>query len=208
MSAIPPHPLLKPHLDPLAGLIDPSDVTQPEEVERRVQELLNEWQKFYFSGVAFSSPRRGQADRTVTFEEMEILWDHATPKKPGLHPILHTVLMDRRDGDPVKVSGRWQVNGVWQWNTFIRANPQLPASPSAPDPAVDSARATAFRQVRRAGDQYVSLLRGPHAQELVLKGIGRMRVLNGPRPVPAAAWIMRQIVYSAQITYFIEDNEP
>lgn len=199
------NPLLKPHLDSLAGLngVDP---TEPEEVERRAQEILNEWLKFYFSGEPFRSPSRGRPDRMVTLEKLEILFDHATSKSPGEVPIMHTVVADRRE-EKVRVGGRVRMEGKWTWNTFIRASPQLPAGADAQDPKFDSARATAFRSVRRAGDQYVAMLRGSHSQDLALKGLCHLRVLSGPRAVPAAAWIMRQITFETEVGYFIEDDE-
>ena len=205
----PLHPLSKPHLDHLAGLSEASGVAGPEELERRAQELWLEWQKFYFGGVEFTTPGVGGAVETRKFTRCEILWDHATPTLPSALPVMHSVLADRRDGDPVRCGpGLYQVHGEWTWNTFVRCHPQLPASAREDDPANDSARLNAFRAVRRAGDELASLLRGPHTQELAFKGLAKVRLLNGPRPVQAGAWFLRQLVYSARVTFYVAGNDP
>ena len=208
--ATPLHPLTKPHLDKLAGLAESVGAPGPEEIERRAQELLHEWLKFYFSGTAFTTPTAGGgAATTMHFESCEILWDHATPPLPAAKPVLHTVLADRRDGDPIRVGPNvWKIKGEWTWNTFVRTHPQLPASDAAADPAHDAARFTAFRVARRVGDQFAWLLRGPHTQELAFKGIKNLRLTNGPRPIQSGAWFLRQIIFTANVTFTITGNDP
>lgn len=194
---LPLHNLIRPHLDKLAGLAEPAGSAGEEEIERRVQELLNEWQKFYFSGIAF--PSLGQ-DRA--FEKCEILWGRAIPSKPGTLPILHTVLADRRDGNPERSGdGGWIMRGEWTWNTFVRTHPQLPSGASAPAPERDSAVNTADRLARLVGDQYAWLLRSAHAQDLSFKGIGGLRLLSGPRDIQSGSWCIRQLVISATVTF-------
>jgi hypothetical protein len=201
MSVTPPHTLSHPHLDKLAGLAEPSGAAGEEEIERRAQELLFEWQKFYFSGVPFTSPRAGKEDVTRAFEHCDVLWDHATPAIPAPRTIMHSVLADRRDGDSVSVgNGLYKTKGVWTWNTFIRSHPQLPAGATG-DTQNDAARNTAFRSARRVGDQYSWLIRSPHAQDLAYKGLSHIRILNGPRPIQSGAWFLRQIVFSTEVSF-------
>ncbi len=208
--SIPPHPLAKPHLDKLAGLNEVGDnLAKAEEIERRAQAILNEWIKFYFSGEAFATPLAGQADELKTFTRCEILFGRSAPETPGVIPLLHTQLTDRRDGEPVRIRGGMRkVTGEWTWNTFVRTHPQLPASSTATDPADDSALATADRECRRVGDQFAWLLRSAHTQELALKGIGRIKILSGPRPVQSGAWNLNHIIFSASITFRISGNSP
>ena len=206
MSVAPPHSLTHPHLDKLAGLTEASGSAGEEEIERRAQELLLEWQKFYFSGSPFTSPRSGKTDVIRTFERCDVLWDHSYPSVPAERVIMHSVLADRRDGDPVSVGkGLLKTKGVWTWNTFIRSHPQLPAGAAA-DTENDAARATAFRNARRAADQFSWLIRSPHSQDLVYKGISHIRILNGPRPIQSGSWFMRQIVFSTEVFFLTCDG--
>lgn len=205
---IPPHPLIKPHLDKLAGLNESGDIAPSEEIERRVQALLNEWQKFYFLGIAFATPLAAGEESKI-FDHCEILWGRATPELPGKRPVLHTQLTDRRDGDPVRIPGGMKkVTGDWTWNTFVRTHPQLPASQFSAASDKDAALETADRACRRVGDQFAWLLRSPHAQELAFKGIGQLRLLSGPRPVQSGEWILRQLIFTARITFRISGNSP
>lgn len=208
--SIPPHPLTKPHLDKLAGLNEVGDnLAAPEEIERRVQALLLEWQKSFFSGDPFTTPLAGQPDETKTFVACEILWGRSAPELPGKRPVLHTLLTDRRDGDPVRIPGGLRkISGEWTWNTLIRTHPQLPASRHSATTTQDSAEAIAERECRRVGDQYAWLLRSPHTQALALKGIGQLRILSGPRPVAASPWFLTQIIFTAQINFRISGNSP
>lgn len=210
MPTIPPHALTKPHLDKLAGLNEVGDnLAQAEEIERRVQALLNEWLKFHFSGNPFTTPLAGQADETKTFTLCEILFGRGIPENPGQLPILHVQLTDRRDGDPVRIPGGMKkVVGDWTWNIFIRTHPQLPASPAAASPDKDSALESADRECRRVGDQLAWLLRSPAAQALALKGIGQLRLVTGPRPIQAGAWALNQLIVTAKITFRISGNSP
>lgn len=207
MNSIPLHPLIKPHLDKLAGLSEPEGAAGPEEIERRAQEILNEWQKFYFSGSSFTTPS-GNDMINRTFQQCEILWGQATATSPSALPVLHTILADRRDGDPVRMGpSLYRVEGDWTWNTFIRTHPQNPGGAEAL-PVSDAAGLEADRVCRRVADQYAWLLRGPHIQELAFKGISHLRVTNGPRSVQSASWCLRQIVYTAKVAYHIQGNDP
>jgi hypothetical protein len=205
---IPPNPLSKPHLDKLLGLNDPGDSAGSEEIERRAQELFNEWLKFYFSGNPFPSTESGETI-SKTFEACSLLYGQATPENPSTKPILHFLLADRRDGDGRRIPGDFLAfDARWTWNILIRSHPQLPASPSATGPATDNAKLTAERVNRRLADQCRWLLLSHHTQDLAVKGIGQIRVENGPRQIPAGASIMRQIVFSARVSYRIPLNEP
>jgi hypothetical protein len=209
MATIPPHPINKPHLDQLAGLNDATDLTHPEEVERRVQELMDAWQVTYFSGLPFSSPVAGQADETKTFERLEIMWGRAVPSLPSKAPVLHTILIDRREVSDVRIPGKMRkIVEDWTWNTFVRAFPQLPASAAEAGPQHDSAVNEAEYLCRRAADQYAWLIRSAHAQELAMKGICKLKVASGPRPVQSGAWHLNQLVITGRITYRIRRNSP
>ncbi len=208
MSAIPTNPLTKPHLDKLAGLNDPGDVAGAEEIERRVQDIFNQWLKCYFGGNPFQTPAES-GTVAKTFQQCEILWGRATPDKKGRFPILHTMLADRRDGAPVRIRQNLsKVVGDWTWNVFVRSHPQMPVSPADSGPAKDSAIIEADRICTRVGDQYAWLIRSAHAQELALKGIGRVAVASGPRPVQSGGWYLNQLVISARITFRIRNNAP
>ena len=205
---IPPQDLNHPHLDKLAGLSEPFGSAGEEEIERRAQEILNEWQKIFFSGISFQTPANPGTD-TRTFEHCEILWGRAIPADPGTLPILHSVLVDRRDGDPVRNgAGIWMVRGEWTWNTFVRTHPQLPASDSAATVPADGAVRSSDRLARRVGDQFAWLLRSPHTQSLALKGIGNMRLLSGPRDIQSGSWCIRQLVFSTSVTFRMIANDP
>lgn len=205
---IPQNPLTKPHLDKLLGLNEPGDSAGAEEIERRAQEILNEWLKFYFSGDPFNTPD-GEGAASKTFEPCALLFGQDDPGSPIEKPILHVLLADRRDGEGSRVHGGFMAyDGRWTWNILIRCHPQTPAAPAAADPTADSAKRTAERINRRAADQCRWLLHSSHTQELAIKGIGRIRVDNGPRQIPAGPMIMRQIVFSARVSYRVPLNEP
>lgn len=206
---IPTHSLAKAHLDGLSGLAEPAGLPTAAEVERRAQELLNEWLKFYFSGSAFTSPAANGGTVQVTHEACELLFDHAAPTTPSTKPLLHTLLADRRDGDPVSVGGGLAaVQGVWTWNTLARVAPQVPANAAEDSQGAVNARRTASQLCRRVGDQFAWLLRSAHTSDLALKGLGNIRVLNGPRLVQSGSWFLRQVVWSADVTFHIALNDP
>ena len=206
MATIPPYNLLHPHVDQIAGL--GSDPTGEEELERRAQELIFEWQTYYFSGEPFASPRNNGADVMRTFAKCEVLWDLATPTLPAMLPVLHTILSDRRDAEPSKISGgRYAHSGVWTWNTFVRTSPQFPAAPDAP-PENDAAHLSALRLARKVRSQVAWLVRKPHAQDLSYKGLHQLKILNGPRSIASGSWILRQIVWSAVVRWHTNSNEP
>lgn len=205
--SIPPRTLAKPHFDALAGLTEPSGSPAPAELERRAQELINEWLRFYFSGNSFNSPAAAGPDISITHQSCEILFDHAVPTIPAAKPILHTILADRRDDDGHFISGGLKAHlGDWTYNTLIRVAPQLPAA--AAGTADTNALRNANQTARRVADQLSWLLRSAHSQDLAFKGICKLRVLNGPNLIQSGSWIVRQIVWSAQVHYLIPHNSP
>lgn len=207
MSTIPPRNLTKPHLDALAGLAEAPGSPAASELERRAQELINEWLRFYFSGNAFTTPAVTGPDLSITHDNCEILFDHAVPTIPSAKPILHTLLADRRDDDGHFIEGNLKAHlGDWTYNTLIRVAPQLPAN--ATGTADTNALRNAGHTCRRVADQLAWLLRSAHTQDLAFKGICKVRVLNGPRLIQSGSWIMRQIVWSAQVHYLIPHGAP
>lgn len=205
---IPVNALSKPHLDALAGFALPANAPAEEEVERRAQEILKQWTDRYFTGAEFQSPD-GEGMVAKRFLSCEILWDQATPTQPAVKPILHFTLVDRRDGEPRRVGGGlYRVDGEWTWNVLARTHPQLPAGAPPRPGAADTAKATAFRDCRRAADQLRWLLLSAHAQELTLAGIRKVKVASGPRPLAGGAEYLRQIVFTGTFTYHFKSNEP
>jgi hypothetical protein len=205
--AISPLPLSRPHLDKLSGLAEPVGSPSAAEIERRAQELLNEWLKFYFSGSPFTTLGSNGSTIQITHERCELLFDHAAPTTPAAKPLLHTLLADRRDGEPVSVGNNLAaVNGIWTWNTLARVAPQTPAGESPGTPGTMIAYAPAANLCRRVADQLAWLLRSAHTQDLSHKGIGNIRLLNGPRLVQSGPWFLRQVVWSADVTFHIHLN--
>lgn len=192
----------------MAGFAEPLGTAGAEEVERRAQELLNEWFKFYFSGVPFQTPV-GSGSEAKTFPDCEILWGQATPSMPAVKPILHLLLADRRDGTASEVGKNlWRNQGQWTWNALLRVSPQLPVNPGVANVATDVAQVEAERACRRIGDQCRWLLASAHIQELAVKGIGRLKIENGPRVIPAGSWHLRQIVFTTEMVWHHRTNRP
>jgi hypothetical protein len=199
MATIPPHPLTKPHADPLAGLTQPVNHTEEEQVERRVQELMLEWQRQYFLGAVFTTPAQYGPDITRQFEACEIRWGKITTDPESLLPLLHSIIADRRDGEPQrKDASTALMRGEWTFNTFVRAGAQQPVGKTAL-PSANPATISAENLCRKVADQYAWLLRSRHAQELSLKGVGNIRILSGPKDVQSGPWHLRQIVYVATV---------
>ena len=204
MATTPTRTLVRPHLDQLSGLAEVAGAPTASELERRAQELINEWLKFYFSGDPFSTPAPQGPDTLVVHEACEILFGSGSPTDPSTRPILHTILADRRDDDGVRVGGGLVAHtGEWTWNTLVRVHPQMPANPAAISDAETSARLAADQVARRVGDQLAWLLRSRHTQDLAFKGVGQVRVLNGPRRLQSGAWHLSQIVWSAKVHFHL-----
>jgi hypothetical protein len=207
--SIPLHPLTKPQLDQLTSLIEPPGVASAQELERRAQELLNEWLKFHFSGNPFATPITNGETMDTSLTHCDILFDHASPPTPAPRPILHTILTDRRDDDGVPDgTGRIVHTGEWTWNTLIRVAPQMPVNPVDASSASTDARHAAAQVCRRVADQCAWLLRSAHVQSLAFKGITHVRVLNGPRLVQSGTWLTRQIVWSSKLRFSMFSNSP
>jgi hypothetical protein len=206
---IPTNPLSHVHVDKFAGFPEPAGSPGEEEIERRAQELLNEWFEFYFSGNEFQTPVSEEVTEGKSFQAADVLWDQDTLPNPAPNPILHLLLADRRDGDPIQVEKNlWRVQGRWTWNALIRVSAQLPAAAGAAVPVGDNATRSAGRICRRVADQCRWLLRSAHTQELAVKGITHLKVDNGPRQIPGGPWHIRQIVFSAEVIHHQRSNQP
>jgi hypothetical protein len=202
MVTVPPYALTKPHVDPFSGLSEPSGGPAAQEVERRAQELVNEWLRHYFSGQSFTTKGSDGGDISMSLTLCEILFGTSVPSNPASKPILHTILADRRDGDGEHVGNdRVAFIGQFTWNTLVRVPAQSPASPSATASETAPALRESYQVARRVGDQFAWLVRSIHAQDLAFKGFSNIRVLSGPRPVQSGAWSLVQIVWSANVTW-------
>lgn len=198
------HELDHPHVDFFSGLPEPVNAPAANEVDRRAQELLDEWLAHYFSGVEFQSLAADGSTFGKTYERAEIHFDTYSPGDNAVLPVIHTILADRRDGPGQSVGNGLQFHtGTWTWNTFVRVHPQQPARPADGGDLERSARAKAEQLCRRIADQFRDLVSGPDARDLVLKGIGNPAVLNGPRVIPGGAWFIRQIVWSATVSFHV-----
>ena len=111
---------------------DTAAVPAEEEVERRIQEILNEWFTFYFAGVAFETKTATPATTMLkTFVDCEVLWNQTAMPQHQTKPVIHSALADftadrcdRRQG-----YAGYELNVTW--NTFIRVASQQ-ASESLP----------------------------------------------------------------------------
>lgn len=202
MANLPPNELYRPHLDQLSGLSEPGGMAEPEEIERRAQELINEWLTIYFSGNSFATPTPSGTNEYKEFAACTLHFGQSTPESPQDKPLLHTLLADRRDGEGIRVPGNLVAHtGTWTWNTLVRISPQLPAKPGNAAALQTNARLAAKQAAQRIGDQFRWLVQSVHARDLCFKGFSDITVLNGPRPLQAGAWNLSQIVWSAKVTY-------
>jgi hypothetical protein len=203
--AIPERTLTKPHVDKALGLPEGGSAPGSEEVERRVQEALLEWLAGYFNATAFTT---GGEAGTRTFPACEVRFDEITPTLPQEKPILHTVLSDRRDGEPVRITGgMWETKGTWIFTTDIRTNKQMPSAGTASG-LPDSANNSGDRTCRRVADQLAWLLRSSHTQSLSLKGIRRAKVTAGPKLIPSGAYHARLLTFSVEVITTSPRNDP
>ena len=206
---LPTNPLSHIHVDSFAGFPEPAGSPGEDEIDRRVQELLNEWFEFYFSGQVFQTPISAAATTSKAFTAAKVLWDQSQMPNPLEEPVLHLILADRRDGEPVQVAKNlWRHHGRWTWNLLVRVPPQLPVAPAVLRSSPDSAIADGGRVCRKLADNARWLLNSAHLQELAVKGIGHLKLDNGPRMIPGGAWHLRQIVFSAEVTYHHRTNAP
>lgn len=201
----PPHTLVRPHVDALAGLSEPVGSADATEIERRVEELINEWLKFYFSGTPFSTPAAtGQPDATKTFTLCEIHVGKSSPSNPAPKPIIHTAIVDRREDEGRQIHGGMKVvSGDWNMSTFIKVAPQAPVESSVSYAGKASASITAAQAARRISSQFAWLIQSAHAQDIAVKGVCNPRILSGPRPVQTGAWEVYQITWAAKVHYTI-----
>ena len=205
--AIPERTLTKPHVDKSLGL---PEIVEPnpaggEEVERRVMEVLIEWLDGFFNAAPFTTA--GEVG-TRTFPDCDVRRDEVAPTIPQEKPIIHIVLSERRDGDPVRITGgKREPKGTWIFTTDIRPTKQMPAAGAA-STLSDSANNSGDRACRRVADQLAWLLRSSHTQSLSLKGIRRARVTAGPRLIPAGAYHARLLTFSVEVITTSPRNDP
>lgn len=203
---IPTRNLSKAPLDGLSGLAEPANSPGVEEVGRRAQEILKEWLGFYFSGDGFNTPGPGGSIEQKNLEPCQILFGQTVPDQPSAKPILHVLLADRRDDDGTPVSGGLMAfRGEWVYNTLVRVSAQLPA---ASNPAGNRPVRKPANVCRRVADQFAWLLRSAHTQDIVFKGLGSARVVNGPRAIQAGSWHLMQIVWSVRVQFHAYRNDP
>lgn len=208
-AVIPTNPLSHVHLDKFAGFAEPAGSPAEEEIDRRVQELLNEWFEFYFTGLEFQTPDSETTTTGKSFPAALVLWDQTAMPNPLEQPVLHLLLADRRDGDPVQVQKNlWRHQGRWTWNLLVRVPSQLPAAAAVELDSTDSAVKHSGRICRKVADSARWLLNSAHMQELAVKGIGHLKLDNGPRMIPGGPWHLRQIVFSAEVVYHARSNSP
>lgn len=206
---IPTNPLSNVHVDKFAGFEEPAGSPGEEEIDRRVQELLNEWCGFYFSGNEFQTPDSETTTIGKTFPAALVLWDQTAMPNPLEQPVIHLLLADRRDGAPIQVEKNlWRHHGRWTWNLLVRVPSQLPVNPAVGLLLSDSAEKYSGRICRKLGDSARWLINSAHAQELAVKGIGHLKLDNGPRMIPGGPWHIRQIVFSAEVIYHNRTNSP
>lgn len=196
--------LTHPHVDFHSGLPEPVNAPEAHEVERRAQELLDEWLAHYFSGQEFQSIAANGSAVPKTYQRADIRFGTYAPGENAVLPVIHTVLADRRDGPGESVGNGLQIHhGTWTWNTLVRVHPQQPARPVDSADLTRSAKLAAEQLCRRLADQFRDLLSGPDAADLILKGIGEPTVINGPREIQGGAWFIRQIVWSAKVGFHV-----
>jgi hypothetical protein len=199
---LPLNPLAKDLVDPLTGLPPVgSVVTAPEEVARRVQELFNEWLKFYFSGNPFTTAAAEGGTESKTFDLCDLLFDKAVPKNPADKPMLHLILNARRDGRGRRCGGgRQYFNGRWNWSLMVRTPAQVPTT-AAGRAALSGSDQEAARVCRRLAAQASWLLNSLHVAELARKGIGHLVVEDGPKEAPAGGFNLHVLTFSAEVGY-------
>jgi hypothetical protein len=181
------------------------------EIERRAQELVDEWLRHYFSGQPFTTPGMADAEPGVnTLMLCELIYDQATPETvPTNLPLMHTIIVDKREGDPAPVGKNLAVvAGTWMWHTLVRVSPLVDAGERPSIPAATKPKIIAANQCRRLADQLQWLLRSPHAQDLAFKGMGNIRVISAPRLIQQGAWQMRQVIWSCDVSYHVALNDP
>lgn len=196
--------LTKPHADKAAGLPEAAGSAPGEEIERRVQEILLEWQRLHFSGKLFTV--EGEGDKT--FEDCDVRWGTVTPEKPAAKPIIHIWVSQRRDDAPRRVPpALWQVKSSWVFTVVVKTNPQLPAGGSG---AVlkDSAERESERLCRRVADQMVWLLNSTRTQALALLGVQRVLPASSPVLTANGSYIARTLTFSAEIYTHTPRNDP
>lgn len=200
----PIHPLVRPHVDALSGLPEPSGSAGFEEIERRVEELILEWLKHYFSGAPFDTPMPGGGVVSKSLQSAQVFMGRSYPSDQVVAPVIHTFIADRKDDDGrLNSGGSAVVTGSWIMNTFIRVPAQAPADPSAPSSSVSPATLASHHAARRIASQFAWLLRSPHSRDLVMKGVGDPRVVSGPRAIQSGSWDVYQITWSVKIFHTV-----
>lgn len=202
-TPMPTHNLIRPHVDAASGLPESLGGASPEEIDRRVDELVLEWTKFYFSGNPFMSPSPGGADVEKTFALCDVFSGKFSLPDLAARPIIHTMILDRRDGDGVEIGGKKVFQSDFAFNTFVKVAPGAPVDPDDAAVLKSSAGKSAEHAARRVSSQFSWLLQSPHAADLVIKGIGHPRVVSGPRSVQSGAWEVFQISWNARVHFTI-----
>lgn len=203
LMTIPIYDLTHSHANEAAGLPESEHAPQAHELERRVRELLNEWLRHYFTGQPFESPDPVGGVRMVTLPSCRIEFGYADLGKNPEKPLLHVLLVDRRDGDGEPLSdGRDHHEAVFTWNALVRTHPQAPVMPGV-SAGPGTVRNRAEQDGMRAADGLAWLLRSPHVQDLGFKGLLGVRVLSGPQVIQSGEWVMYQIVWSCRVPFQI-----
>ena len=160
----------------------PIDYTQPE---RRLRELLNEWLKSYFSGVAHSTPTGNR-----TFPDVDILFNQAAlpdSTKPQIHLVWSApALVPRSIGtvtitvpDATTYTGPAnEMTGPWDAQVFLRVKDNG-----------DGNRAE--HACVNLGDNFAELLRSSEVAELAKNGLKNLHIMSGPVPMQSSGLRVR-----------------
>jgi hypothetical protein len=174
----------------------------PNEVERRVQDLLNEWTKGYFAGAAVTPVAAGPDGTVADFEfpEADLLWNQDVYPDPGHGPLIHWTVGGVVETRVKRRAGYQGFDGTLTWNIFVRVSPQADLKPGASQERSSKKEDHLCRKIAAA---MAWLLNSPESRRLSARGISRVNLLRGPDVISGGSSFMRQIVMRHQYFYEI-----
>lgn len=194
-------PLGKSPVNAMGQLPDvPAADVGAEEIERRVQAILDEWLRQYFTGEPVDMIVSGPDGVSPyhTFPKCHLLWNRDTFPKQDHDPVIHWLVGAATEGRCSRRPGFIGYEGEMTWNLFVRTSAQGKITPRPDQPYSDKEPDHVCRKI--AGE-LKWLLRSPELRRLAALGVSRVRVPRGPDIVSAGQFFMRQLVVTHRYFY-------